>query len=1266
MQVHQTVLTHYRFFITTFLSVIISFLTFAQNETPDLFIPPTHARTSAIKAERGEKRAAMMQLNINLKTGEKLRLPSEINLNLFDNLKIPVKLDPARKTTYKNLEVYRGRSNDTKFSHLAHYRDVVIIYNPASNKIVIQLNTSKGAFEIKPLTNTDDYRITEWAQNNDFCEKTAFESKDNLIAAASGCEEKDASGKYVADLFVGYSYAAAAIAGDIDAHALSLVEMVNNGLSNSLVTNIYVRLVGTGIDSHNPGIVTSVLSDVYTWFADEIALTAPDFVASIQVPTGAVNEAGGWAGVGGYSSVNSIDGAAAVFRHEIGHNIGSSHCTPGILPYAAGYDNGNSRTHMCGNSVNFYSTPLVVDNLNLPLGNASTADNARVWRERAATVSSKRKHTIRYDANDQGCVTNFVNGTYHIQNVNSGKYIGTSGASTASGTNLVLADSSANTRWNLYHLGDNVFKIVMNQNASRSIDVPGGSTSAGTALIIWSAANSSNQQFILESLGSNNYKIKPLNGLCFQVANDGTTNGNNVVQNNCTTGNSGVWKLIPVASNKLNVTVNTTEVACFGTNTGSATVLATGGTGNYTFSWSNGTTESTANNLSAGNYTVTVSDGVTSIPYAFAVKQKDKFSINVTTQMTTLSPTGSASATVSGGTAPYTFQWSGGTAVGQSTSQLLAGVYTLTVTDQTNCSFQKEFYIACSDYKKSCNDGNPNTIGDYINESCNCVGTTVVCSPTRENVTLNKPATQVSTYGSADASRAVDGNKDGNYDNGSVAHTDALAANDWWQVDLGQVVKISDAVIWNRTDCCESRMDSIYVFISSSPFSSTNLATTLADPNIWRVKLDGRKAPNVVFSPNTDGRYLRIQNSKVGATSLNIAEVEVFSCGAPLTTALTANPLTGTTWEVKGKIKRIGSTISEVYIEHGNGNFNNTDLVTISNINQKDSVLVFKNFDIAANTNYQFRLKTVTPQGTYYSNSYNFSVNQNYCTPTISGGFTWYKRASKIKYKSTEYSIGSVEYTDKYNTLLDSLQMNTTYSIDCSTPDAGWTNLSYNIYIDLNNDKRFDGYNELVGKASPAGQMTTVSFKIPDADIKVGEPLRMRIQGYESSGATSCTAQKGNFIDFKVVIKDAACSLGGQISTLYRDQDGDGFGDATQSIYGNCANSTGYVKNKTDFNDTDATIYPNAPELCDGKDNNGNGQIDENGVPALQNILFSNQVLSSGTNRAAVNIQTEQGVSIPTGANVNFFSVKTINLLPGTTISSGAVFRAEIKVGCGN
>jgi hypothetical protein len=51
-----------------------------------------------------------------------------------------------------------------------------------------------------------------------------------------------------------------------------------------------------------------------------------------------------------------------------------------------------------------------------------------------------------------------------------------------------------------------------------------------------------------------------------------------------------------------------TDVLCFGNSTGSATVSATGGTPGYTYLWSNTQTGATATGLSAGTYTVTVTD----------------------------------------------------------------------------------------------------------------------------------------------------------------------------------------------------------------------------------------------------------------------------------------------------------------------------------------------------------------------------------------------------------------------------------------------------------------------------------------------------------------------------------------------------------------------------------------------------------------------------------------------------------------------------------
>ena len=129
-----------------------------------------------------------------------------------------------------------------------------------------------------------------------------------------------------------------------------------------------------------------------------------------------------------------------------------------------------------------------------------------------------------------------------------------------------------------------------------------------------------------------------------------------------------------------------------------------------------------------------------------------------------------------------------------------------------------------------------------------------------------KPAKQSGTGFRGVASRAVDGKTDGIYKNGSVTHTDGKS-NPWWEVDLGAKYDITGIEIWNRTDCCSSRLNNFYITVSNKSggsgqrfFKGRQYYNRNQDPRI-----------PLSFTGNRSGRFVRIQRIVTG-DYLSLAE----------------------------------------------------------------------------------------------------------------------------------------------------------------------------------------------------------------------------------------------------------------------------------------------------------------------------------------------------------------------------------------------------------
>lgn len=135
--------------------------------------------------------------------------------------------------------------------------------------------------------------------------------------------------------------------------------------------------------------------------------------------------------------------------------------------------------------------------------------------------------------------------------------------------------------------------------------------------------------------------------------------------------------------------VVTQPVPCTGDTSGELCASVDGVPGPYFYSWSTGDSTECISGQPAGTYSVTVSNGSGCSAYenAFILEEPDSITISPTVNNLTCfgGDNGSVIASVSGGTPPYTFQWSNGES-GNIADSLPAGEITVIVTDSNGCS----------------------------------------------------------------------------------------------------------------------------------------------------------------------------------------------------------------------------------------------------------------------------------------------------------------------------------------------------------------------------------------------------------------------------------------------------------------------------------------------------------------------------------------------------------------------------------------------------
>lgn len=252
---------------------------------------------------------------------------------------------------------------------------------------------------------------------------------------------------------------------------------------------------------------------------------------------------------------------------------------------------------------------------------------------------------------------------------------------------------------NISGIGAGTYTLTVN-------DSQGCQQSATTVLSAPVAIQTNLQAFDIScGQGSGSATVNPSGGNgSFNVSWSNGANGNNSGNlsagsysvtvndgNNCTV----TEDFEIVSGTALSVQIDATSPSCNGEANGSATAIPGGGTAPFSYEWNTGAETAEISGLSAGSYSVIVSDSngcsgeaIVSIVAPDAIQ----VSVSVVNAESCATNDGSVVAEVNGGNGPYTYNWFGeaDTAV---LEDLSSGTYAVTITDSNGCEASASVFL---------------------------------------------------------------------------------------------------------------------------------------------------------------------------------------------------------------------------------------------------------------------------------------------------------------------------------------------------------------------------------------------------------------------------------------------------------------------------------------------------------------------------------------------------------------------------------------------